>query len=293
MRELKIIEYIRKRSKSQDRGIKLGIGDDCAVLDIGAKDYLLWADDMLIDGTHFVSRRDGYKKIGKKAVSVNISDIASMGGVPKYITVSLGLPKSVTQVQIKELYDGILASAKKFNVKVVGGDTNGSKSLVIDISIIGTVEKKNLVTRSKAKKGDVIFVTGPVKNGKLTHFDFTPRVKEARFLAQKYKVNSMIDTSDGIGIDLGRICSESGVGCKLYADDVPLSKGLLLEEALYYGESFELLFTMNKLQAKKLTANRKYKFYPIGEVVSSGEGLSLMDAKGKKKALKVKGYKHL
>jgi thiamine-monophosphate kinase len=291
VKELAIIDQIRKRAGRPCKKVKVGIGDDCAVLDLGGKEYLLWATDMLTEGVHFRVKEAGYKKIGRKAVAVNVSDIAAMGGVPKYITVTLGLPKSTGQVAVKSIYDGIFGICKEYGIKVIGGDTNRSSKLVIDISIIGFADKKRLVTRRGAKKGDAILVTGPVRDGRKKHLDFAPRLKESRFLTGRYNLSSMIDISDGIAMDLGRLCAESRTGARVYADKIPLSKGLSLNDALHFGESFELLFTMKKEKAKALA--KKGKYFIIGEMVDKKKGVKIVDRKGKESVLKMKGFSHL
>lgn len=298
MKELKLIDHIRKSAGKPGQGVKLGIGDDCAVLDYDKNKYLLWASDMLADGTHFQIKKDSYKQIGKKAVSVNISDISAMGGYPKYITVSIGVPFNMKSFQIHAIYDGILCMCKKHNIKLIGGDTIKSHKLVIDVSIIGFVEKERLVTRHGAKKGDVVLITAPVRDGKKEHLSFVPRIKEARFLVERYKVNSMIDTSDGIALDINRICAESKVGVCLYEDTIPLSKGLTLSDALYYGESFELLFTMNVKEVKKLFLDLKKtknppKYFVIGEITDKKSGVNLIGKEGRVSKLKMRGYRHI
>ena len=274
MDELKIIEHIRKIAGKNKAGVKLGIGDDCAVLNFNQKEYLLWASDMIVEDKHFSKKTDTYKEIGHKAVAVNVSDIASMGGTPRFITVSMGVPEKLSQKCIKEIFVGINAICKKYGVQIVGGDTVESEKLVIDVSVIGTVKKKELVTRSGAKCDDMILITGPVRNGKRSHLKFEPRIKEANQLVAGYKINAMIDTSDGIFRSLEHICAESGVGYDLHIDRIPLVSGLDVKDALYYGESFELLFTMNKSQAKKLlsvAANNK-KFFCVGNITSKKDG---------------------
>lgn len=298
MRELKIITDIRRWAGKPGKGVVAGIGDDCAVLEFSADKYMLWAADMIIEGTHFNIKKAGYERIGRKAVAVNISDVAAMGGVPKYVTVSIGLPKDICERAVKRIYDGITGICSRYGVKVIGGDTNGSEKLVIDVSIIGFVEKKRLVVRSGAKAGDFILITGPVRNGKKMHLDFEPRLEESRELVSKYKINSMIDVSDGIGPDLGRICSESAKGARVYADAVPLSKGLALEDALHYGESFELLFTMSAKETRRLfmDAGRSGKFpgcFVIGEVMPKTRGVKLVDKSGKEKPLTMEGFEHI
>jgi thiamine-monophosphate kinase len=253
---------------------------------------------MLVEGTHFNLKDASYGKIGRKAVAVNVSDIAAMGGLPKYITVELGIPPGTKRSSIRGIYNGIFGICADYGIKVVGGDTNRSDKLVIDVSIIGTVGKKQLVTRSGAKEKDLVLVTGPVRDGKKEHLNFTPRIKEARFLAQNYKVSSMIDTSDGIAPDLARICSRSNVGSVLFSEAIPLSKGLGLEDALYYGESFELLFTMNVREARRLFRNKILRkkgprFFVIGEITRKRDGVRIIEKEGRLRKLKAEGFKHL
>jgi thiamine-monophosphate kinase len=298
MREIEIIKEIKKRAGRPGKPMETGIGDDCAVLEYDKNRYLLWASDMLVEKTHFKIKDASYKRIGRKAVAVNISDIAAMGGLPKYITVSVGIPPLIKNSDIRKIYDGIFEICSSYGVKVVGGDTNRSDRLVIDVSIIGMVEKSRLVKRAGAKERDLVLVTGPVRDGKKEHLDFIPRVKEARFLAGNYKISSMIDTSDGIAPDLARVCAESRVGCMVYSEAVPLSKKLKLEDALYYGESFELLFTMPVREARNLFLHRKvrkkeFEFFIIGEIVPARAGLRLVGKGGRVSELKPEGYYHL
>jgi thiamine-monophosphate kinase len=298
MKELELIKDIRKRAGGPTRGVKVGIGDDCAVLDYDRKHYLLWASDMLVEGTHFRLKEAPYRKIGRKAVAVNISDIAAMGGLPRYILVTLGIPGGTKNSAIRGVYDGIFDICKDYGIKVIGGDTNRSGEFVIDISIMGIVEKGKLMKRRGAKEKELVLITGPVRDGKKEHLDFVPRLEEARFLSARYKVSSMIDVSDGIALDMGRICSESGVGCRLYEGAIPLSKGLALKEALYSGESFELLFTMGAKEARRLfldmkSRRQKYGYFVIGEVTRKKDGLCLIGKEGRTSRLRMEGYKHL
>ena len=298
MKELQLVEYIRKTAGKPADGVIEGIGDDCAVVKYRKNEHLLVASDMLVDRTHFEIKKCGYEKIGRKAVAVNISDIAAMGGDPKYITVSIGIPGHVKIPQIKQIYKGVKKICSEYGILLIGGDTNRSKVLVIDVSIMGLVKKKQLVKRSGAKKGDLILITGPVKDGKKEHLTFKPRLEESRYLTKSYKINSMIDTSDGIAPDIARICSQSNAGCTVFAEAVPLSKGLTMKDALYYGESFELLFTMSVKEARRLIRNtragkRRANYYVIGEITGPKEGLKLIEKNGRIAKLKVQGYCHL
>ncbi|MGD2278814.1 MAG: thiamine-phosphate kinase [Candidatus Omnitrophota bacterium] len=298
MKELELIKEIRKGAGKPGKPVVAGIGDDCAVLPYDKGHYLLWGTDMLVEGTHFVVKEAGFKNIGRKAVAVNISDIAAMGGVPKYVTVNLGVTRGIRKPQIRALYEGIFGMCREYGIKVIGGDTNRSDKFIVDVSIIGFVEKKNLLSRSGAEKGDLVLVTGPVRNGKKEHLSFVPRMKESRFLARNFKVSSMIDVSDGIAVDLGHICEESGKGCVVYSDAVPLSKGLLLDDALYYGESFELLFTMDVKEARKLflklkSDKRDPVYFVIGEMTPKKKGMRIIGKEGRESFLRMEGFKHL
>jgi thiamine-monophosphate kinase len=295
MEESQLIKTIRKRAGNPGKALKKGIGDDCAVFERDKKSYLLWCQDMMVEGTHF-RVRDGYRRIGRKAVAVNISDIAAMGGVPEYITVSLGVPKYARMKDISEIYEGIFDMCRGHGIKLAGGDTVRSGKIVIDVSMIGRVIKKRLALRSGAKPGQLIVMTGPVRNGRKEHLDFTPRLKESRFLAENYRLGAMIDTSDGIAVDIGHICRESRVGCRVYENAIPLSAGLTLKDALYYGESFELIFTMTKGEAERLFRSRrlnaKCHFFIVGET-TTGQKMEIIRSDGRAERLEEKGFEHL
>lgn len=296
MKEIKIINMIQKLAGKPGKGVNTGIGDDCAVLDHDRRKYLLWAADMLVEGTHF-RKEEGYERIGRKSVAVNISDIAAMGGYPKYILISLGVPGKNTESIVREFYKGIKKIADEYGVKILGGDLDRSEKLVIDVSIIGFVEKGRLIKRSGAKEGDIVLVTGPVRDGKKTHLDFAPRLKEARSLSGRYRINSMIDVSDGIAPDMRRVCAVSRVGCRIYDNAIPLSKGLAVEDALYFGESFELLFTMAPREARKLFKHIKNtgkdpNYFVIGEITSKKAGTKRVRKDGRVSELELRGFEH-
>lgn len=297
MKELKIIDEIRKRFPSRMGEMVMGIGDDAAVFRYDKEKYLLWAQDMIVEDVHFTLENANYRMIGRKAVAVNISDIASMGGAPKFITVSIGVPSRNSVKKVRAIYDGIYDICGLYGIGVAGGDLCRSEKIVVDISIMGFVKKSRLVTRSGAKTGDFILITGPVRDGRKEHLSFTPRVEEAAFLVKNYKINSMIDTSDGIGVDISRICLESSKGCALYASSIPIQESLSLNEALYGGESFELLFTMSSKECRRLFTDigknaEKIKFFIIGEIKGKEYGRVLIANEGVKEKLKIKGFEH-
>lgn len=297
MREIKFIEYLQKRSGKPAKGVKAGIGDDCAVLEFSKDKYLLWASDMLVSGTHFTPEKDPFKKVGRKACAVNISDIAAMGGTPKYITVSIGVPSNRKDASLKEIYDGMYSICKEYDVQIVGGDTVRADKLVLDVSIMGEVKKKEIVLRSGIKGDDVIMITGPVRNGKKTHLDFIPRIEEAQCLVKNFKIHSMIDVSDGIAMDLTRICKASRRGARLDISKIPLSKGSTLKDAMYHGESFELLFTLSEKEAKRLlkatkTGKYAHSFHQIGKIPANCKRILQIDPQKGQIPLKPLGYSH-
>lgn len=295
--EFGFINTIKKMIRT-DGSVVRGIGDDTAVLRFDKDKYLLLTVDMLIEGAHFRRNMNPYD-IGHKALSCSISDIAAMGGSPKHAVISVGLPGDLSISYAKSLYKGIIDTAKKYKINLVGGDTNRSGKVIIDIALIGEVDKNKLVLRSKAKVDDVIFVTGflgsSFKSGK--HLKFTPRIKEVRFLVNNYRINSMIDISDGLAQDLSHILEESRVGATIFAKSIPVNKTADLKSALYEGEDFELLFTISKEEARKLIKdalnnNFSFSIRPIGMITDRKRGLSMIDESGRERKLTIKGFRH-
>lgn len=290
--EFGLIERFKKSIKLDSTVIR-GSGDDCAVIKFSKDKYLLFSCDMIVEGVDFLPK-DNLELIGRKALAVSISDIAACAGVPRYCLVSLGMPRTMSVEKAERIFRGIRNLAKVYKINVVGGDLSRANRIVIDISMIGFVKKKYLVLRSGARKGDIIFVTGQLggsNRGK--HFKFIPRIREARFLVQNFKVNAMMDISDGLAQDTGHILEQSRVGAIIYADLIPLSKQAPdLRDALYRGEDFELLFTLSRKEAKRLTEKKLANFTPIGEIVDKRYGLRIIDTQGKEKIIKPRGYTH-
>jgi len=295
MNELEFIKYMSTTIKGK-KSVVEGIGDDAAVIKHTPHKYLLFASDMLIEKVHFLKSADPFW-VGWKAVAVNISDIAAMGGAPKHIVVSIGFPNKKSPAYLKRIVKGIKTICDKFEISIVGGDTNASQNLIIDVSILGEVEKRNLVKRSTAKINDLIFVTGSLGEGRFKHLKFTPRVKEARVLVEKCKVNSMIDISDGLFLDLTRLCKASSLGARIYKSLIPVSlRAHSVKDALEYGEDFELLFTLSIKEAKRLIRYIGKTGYPpislIGEIVPERGGLKFIADEGKVERIKPSGYLH-
>ena len=291
--EFGLIKRFRQKIQTDASVIK-GSGDDCAVLKWDKSNYQLFTCDMIIQGVDF-KKTDNLELVGRKALAISISDIAACGGVPKYAVVALGMPKHMPVKEIDCLTKGLFGLSKEYRINIVGGDISRSTKLLIDVSVLGVVEKKNLCLRSGAKVGDIIMVTGAfgglISQGK--HLKFTPRLKEARYLVSHFKINSMIDVSDGLAQDLGHILEQSSVGAVLYEKLIPLSKGAgLVNDALCSGEEFELLFTVSRDQVNEIIKNKRYCFSIIGEIMPKAFGLRLVNRKFKYAPVKTKGYRH-
>ena len=293
--EFGLIESLKKFQNLLPRVVK-GIGDDAAVLKVKGGRYLLFTTDMLVQDVHF-SLRMSARAVGHKVLACNLSDIAAMGGEPVFAVVSLGVPGNISSRYVKDLYAGMWGVARSFGVSIVGGDTVRSDKVVVNIALLGEVEKRKLIRRQGARTGDWIFVSGPLggsfKSGR--HLKFTPRVKEARFLVGNFKPSAMMDLSDGLAGDLAHILKASCVGALIEEKLIPRHRGCSMEQALTDGEDFELLFTMPSVRARKLLeyeGPEKFRFYPIGVVRPRREGFFMVKEDGQVEAVESTGYRH-
>lgn len=290
--EFELIERFRRKIRPS-ASVVIGSGDDCAVLKFDKSRYQLFTCDMIVEGVDF-SLSDKPYFIGRKAIAVSLSDIASCLGSPTHCLVSIGVPKNTPLKFVNCLFRGMRDICEEFKVNIVGGDLSASRKIVIDVSMLGLVRKEKLCLRSAARPGDLIFVTGEL-GGSISgkHLKFTPRLKEARFLAEHFKVNAMIDVSDGLAQDLGHILKSSRVGAVLYEELIPLSKKARdLSDALTSGEDFELLFTMSVKEAKRLLKRNIINFKPIGEIMERKYGFKLIYNSGKIENTGSRGFTH-
>jgi len=273
--ELGWIERIRRFATS-DRSVLKGIGDDCAVVRTGGKQLILFACDMLVEGVHFLSNAPA-ALVGWKALAVNVSDIAAMGGIPRWAVVSVGLPPSTPVAYGLDLYRGLARCARRFGVHLVGGDTNRAKQKVIDVAIVG--------------------LGGAVRSGR--HLTFLPRLYEARAIGAYVKPHAMIDLSDGLWNDLMRLCQASGVSAIVEWNRLPLHRGSSHLDALTEGEDFELLMAVEASQAERLLrwAARRLPcgLHRIGEVTplrGKWPEIVLKTPDGKKLPKRLLGFQH-
>lgn len=302
-------------------GVRIGIGDDAAAVDCTPGFSSLVTSDMLTEGIHFDLGLCDPETLGRKSLAVNLSDIAAMGGRPRYFLLSLALPRDLPVDFLDGFIRGLLSMAGEFDVTLIGGDTCASAGgLVISVTVMGEQLPERVITRSGAQPGDLIFVTGTLgdsalglrhlRNGERTgpairkHLDPPPRVREGLALAEAGIPTAMIDVSDGLLADLGHILERSGVGAVIDLNRVPLSGCFLghrsdLEGDPYLlplagGEDYELLFTAPPLQenaAGELLARLGVGLTVIGEITASG-GLKVVAADGSDYQPAFSGYNH-
>lgn len=273
MNELELIRLLTRSLPSND-SVVTGAGDDCAVLDLGVPSrFILFKTDAVVEGIHF--RSDAApEKIGHKALARCLSDIAAMAGTPTAALVTLGLPSTFEPAFVEAIYRGMNAVAQRYGVAIVGGETTTNPDrLLLSIALLGTVAKDNCLRRSGAKPGDALFVTGAL-GGSIAghHFDFEPRLTEARWLADHFSIHSLIDVSDGLASDVRHLLESSKLGADLHKSSIPISHAARLQAkaessakppllaALTDGEDFELLFTLASRDAVALLDAWKQQF---------------------------------
>ena len=251
--EFDYIDWIRKQ-QTQSNLVRLGIGDDLAVLDWPDEDLLLVGVDQVLDGVHFNSSVHSPRAIGRKAMNRNLSDCAAMGCLPAAAVVTVALPKGVGDAYAKELFLGMKEAGEELAAPIVGGDTSSwPGKLVVTVTILARSAGVTPIARNGAKSGDHIYVTGPLGGSLLgRHMTFSPRVFFGRQFAKSGHVSAMIDLSDGLSRDIRHICKGSAVGAIINAASIPIHEDAIemrrdghspLDHALHDGEDYELLFT--------------------------------------------------
>lgn len=298
-------------------GVALGVGDDAAVL----ADGTVITVDMLTEGVDFLLRDHDPRLIGRKALAVNLSDLAAMAAEPVAVVVAVALPRKVPDVfsgegksplvsLCEKLYEGMMPLLEEFEVALIGGDTNTwDGGLVISVTAVGHLTPRGPLLRFGAKAGDRILLTGPVGGSRLgRQFTFMPRIREALFLCQNYEIHAGIDISDSLSLDLARLCEESRVGALVETEKIPVHPDAIrraetvgrcspLQHALTDGEDFELILAAPVETAAILIKNQPLekkwgcRLYDIGEFLPE-PGLWLREENGQKAALTPCGYLH-
>ena len=327
--EFGLIERLTKEITLTNKESKTGAGDDAAILQFSNDEEVLVSTDLFMEGIHFDLTYFPLRHLGYKAVVANISDIYAMNGTPKQITVSLALSRKFCIEDVEELYAGIRLACQTYGIDIVGGDTTSSLTgLAISITAIGTAPKGTVVKRNGAKETDLICVTGnlgaaymglqllerekiatagkdiqPDFQGKEYILECQLKPEARREVIEKLreegiKPTSMIDISDGLSSELMHICKQSGAGCRIYEERIPIDyqTAIMAEElnlnvvtcALNGGEDFELLFTVPIADHEKVAAMKEVRI--IGHIVSDSMGLALITRDGVEMELKAQGW---
>jgi thiamine-monophosphate kinase len=320
-----LVRLIRKLVRRRAPGLLTGVGDDCAVLERGGAS-LLATTDLLVEDVHFRRRWAEPADIGAKAVAVNVSDIAAMGGTPRWALVGLGCPEGTGADEIEAFYEGALSVADAYGVVIVGGDTSTSSGWVVSVTLLG--EASHPVLRSTARPGDVITVTGTLGQAAAglaileretapsgieteqlaevtsAHLRPRPRVDEGRWLAGAGGVTAMMDLSDGLATDLARLIAESGVGARVDVERLPVAAATRsVAEALDLdpidwatggGEDYELLVVCEPAALGRLRDGLAQAtgttLSAVGEI-SVGAGTRWLDGRGRTVAV-APGFEH-
>ena len=327
--EFGFVERLTKDIKPINKETVMGIGDDAAVLQFGSDEEVLITTDLFMEGVHFDLTYFPLRHLGYKVVVANISDIYAMNGTPKQITVSLGISRKFCIEDIEELYSGIRLACEQYGIDIVGGDTTSSLTgLAINITATGTAPKGTAVKRSTAKETDLICVTGNLgaaymglqllerekiaTAGQDVQPDFAGKEyilerqlkPEARkeviekLRSENIRPTAMMDISDGLASELMHICKQSGVGCRIYEERIPIDyqTAVMAEElnlnvitcALGGGEDYELLFTVPIADHEKVAAMKDIRV--IGHIVSDTMGLALITRDGVEMQIKAQGW---
>jgi thiamine-monophosphate kinase len=299
--EFAFIDWLRKRTPVASRVLQ-GPGDDTAALTWTGDTPCLVTTDMLLEGSCFRLHEAGPRRVGRKAMAVNLSDIAAMAGRPIAAVVSVGLPRSGGRALAEELYLGLREVADAFDTAIVGGDTNSwAGPLAISVTLLGEATPPGPVRRSGAKPGHWLMVTGSFGGSiRGRHLDFTPRIREALALQGSARLHAMIDVSDGLAADVWHVCEESGCGAVLRAEAVPIDAAAFemrddrapLEHALGDGEDFELAFAVSAEDGRRLLESQPTgdaRITHLGEFVENGLWL---ERNGDRQPLPPTGYVH-
>lgn len=304
--ELQFVEWLRSNLPPH-RCLRIGLGDDAAVLQLVGQADCVVTVDMLSDGVDFHVGEVSAERIGRKALAVNLSDLAAMAARPLAAVVAITLPKAMGWELGKSLYMGMRPLAEEFDVAIAGGDTNSwDHPLAISVTAIGQMEGRPPLTRNGARPGDVVMVTGRFGGSILGHhFDFTPRIREAILLRREFDVHAGIDCSDGLAIDLHRICIESGCGAEIKTTSIPVSDAAHelsrrtgdsispIEHALHDGEDFELILAVPPAEAARILEEQPLSV-PVTEIgrFTEGRGFRQIDESGRRSPLEPHGFTH-
>ena len=321
--ELSALRRIEEQFNTASKGVEVGIGDDAAAVHITGGRLLLATTDSQVEDVHFIKSLISPDILARKAVAVSVSDIGAMGGVPRYILASVGFSGDEDEGYLSQMIAGFRESEKEFRVELIGGNLSTSDKVFLDITALGEIEPEYVVKRTGVCEGDLIYVSFVLgdsalglallrggaphsENKKLIerHMCPRPRLELGRQLALGGAVNSMIDVSDGLLLDLGRITVDKGLGARIYAEKLPLSGGYksvvsdytqdFYELALSGGEDYELLFTAsedNRDNVSEIASSVRTDITEIG-IVTQGSAIEVVDSNGYEIKYARRGFTH-
>ncbi len=325
--EFGFIKRISRGCLIRPQNVIKAIGDDAAAFIPAPGQVILVTTDLLVERIHFLRDATSGFNLGHKALSVNLSDIAAMGGIAREAFISIAVPDNCPIEYLEDLYNGIKRLAAEFDVNLLGGDTTRSKAdLIINISVVGYAFEKEILYRNTAQHGDIICTTGFLGDSRAgfhliindikadsnelkalldAHVIPKPYLREGKFFALQDGVHAAIDVSDGLSSDIGHIAEESDVGIRLYSEKIPVSNNLIkfcarfnfdpVEYALAGGEDYTLLCTVSPDKADHVAANYLKRFrnplYQIGEITDSGK-MELILSNGQIRFFTPSGWDH-
>jgi thiamine-monophosphate kinase len=265
-------------------------GDDCAVVETrDRRNLLVLKTDCVVAGVHFLATANALH-VGWKAMMRPLSDFAATSAVPQFALITLIAPEQTKVKWVENLYRGLRRAAKRFKVSIVGGETSSTHGpAAISVSVVGFVEKERRVSRGGGKVRDDLFVTGRLGGAmKQKHLQFVPRIAESRWLTRNFSIHAMMDLSDGLGADLPRLAKASRVGFTVEMENLPVTRGAKIGDAISEGEDYELLFAISPRERTRLQREWRKKFRepPLTRIGSLSQLLT------KNNQLLPRGYVH-
>lgn len=327
--EFGLIRLLQEQTTQRDRQVFKGIGDDTAILKTSSAEWTLITTDLLAEAVHFDPARSSFEDIGYRAAIANLSDIAAMGGGPRFMLVAIAIPPTCSTAHIQQLYRGMMQATAPYRVALVGGDTSASKQgLFLSITLTGVVKPERALLRSGARVGDRLYVTGTLGDShaglalltsrhrpelRPAHARFllarhhrpSARIAEGQWLVKQGLAGAAIDLSDGLTGDLRHVCEASDVGAEVIAGSLPLSPACRAyalarrldprQIALQGGEDYELLFTVprsTQTRFERLAGKTSFRFTCIGSITPKRSGLRLRTEQGTTRPLPTTSYEH-
>lgn len=326
--EINLVERLRGMARQADESLQIGIGDDCAVIRHPDGKAWLLTTDCLVEDVHFRPAFLTMEELGAKAVAVNVSDIAAMGGTPRFALVTLALPSSTPVADVDALYRGIRRSCEHYTLSLIGGDTTRAPQMLLSLVLIGEQDEDQVVARSGASPGEAVCVTGTLGDAAFgfvlleegiraegasadiqwllhRHVAPRPRVIIGRRIAGEGLASAMIDVSDGLATDIKHLCTASGIGARIELARLPCSSPLKelaptrgldpFQVALTGGEDYELLFTVPAEKLETLEYEARIvgpRITRIGTTTDATEGVVVVEPDGRARPLSEEGFNH-